>query len=215
MAPKTLAVVSKSLALLVLALLVAGCERRSSSLDATRIGPTAPASSVSAMSIERPHHAMFEFRVYDVTFAPPGTLSTFDGRCSVPSAFVVFATIAGQATHLGRFEGTASHCNQPGAAPGVIATYRDGLVSLVGANGEALSATYGLGTIRPDPDVPGRLLFEDSFTLTGGTGRFEGASGGGTDRGALDGDVSAVLAGAPVRFEQAGTITYAPGRGGQ
>ena len=215
MAPKTLAVVSKSLALILLALSVAGCEQTSSSLDAARIGPTAPSSPLSTMSVERPHHATFEFRVYDVTFAPPGTLSTFEGRCSVPSAFVVFATIAGQATHVGRFEGTVSHCNQPGGAPGVIATYRDGLVSLVGANGDAVSGTYGLGSIRPDPDVPGRLLFDDSFTFSGGTGRFEGTTGGGTDHGELTGDVSAVLAGNPVRFEQAGTITYAPGRGGQ
>lgn len=203
---------AKSSLLMVLMVVLAGCQGSVPTVPSPLSTPLAP-SQLTATSVERPSRAKFVFSAYDVTFAPPGTLSTFGGRCSVPSAFVVFATVSGEMTHAGRFEGTASHCNQPSSTPGIAATYTDGTFSAVTANRDVLTGSYSSGTVRPG--AGGLLLFDDAFTVTGGTGRFESATGGGTEHGELLGDVADVLSGAPVSFEQSGSITYAPGRGGQ
>jgi hypothetical protein len=198
----------------LLTLSFVGCQQSSPAVQRQSAAPLAPSPTLDAQSVERPYRASLTFTVYDVTFAPPGTLSTFDGRCSVPSALIMFANIAGVMAHAGRFEGTASHCNQPAVSPGAPSTYRDGLFTATVANGDILYGTYGPGTVRPDPGAPGRLLFDDVFAASGGTGRFHGASGAGTSHGEVTGDVPDVIAGRPVQFEQIGTITYAPGRGG-
>ena len=104
-------------------------------------------------------------------FAPgfPAGLSDFGGRCSIPSHFVIRFTVGGQATHLGRFTGSAEHCTQLDFSTG-SSTQTDGTMVFHASNGDELRATYvGSGA----PGRPG----ETTATFASGTGRFVGATG--------------------------------------
>ena len=175
--------------------------------------PAAP-SAAAASSDSRPWKATMEFRAAGVQWAgQPGVdTSTFGGRCSVMSDYVITVAFKGEATHAGRFTGGGSHCTQISwtpAGPGGVA-YSDGRGTLTAANGSTLTLEWGDGVSGVDPTT-GKLWFKDTFTFTGGTGRFAGASGGGQEGGILE-DLQAVLGGAPVSMWMEGTITYAPGR---
>jgi hypothetical protein len=93
-------------------------------------------------------------------------LETYD--LQFPTLFVdAFAT--GTSTHLGHF--TATYQVQvnllTGGGPAII--------HLVAANGDAIFAEgSGQGTPTQDPEVSSIV---ETYTITGGTGRFEGASG--------------------------------------
>jgi hypothetical protein len=109
---------------------------------------------------------------------------------------VVEAT--GAATQLGRFELTAAHFVNT-AARTAAGTYE-----FTAANGDTLSANF---TGRASPtDVPGVIAVVETVTITGGTGRFEGATGtftvrrlydrvAGTTTGTFDGTISIVGSG--------------------
>jgi hypothetical protein len=63
-------------------------------------------------------------------------------------------------------------------------TVPPGRVTFTSANGERLVATFA-GTLIPT-DVPGLFAADNPFAIVSGTGRFEGASGGGRATGSLD-----------------------------
>jgi hypothetical protein len=79
------------------------------------------------------------------------------------------AVNGGNATHLGRFTGTAEFvldvCNL---------TYVGGYV-FTAANGDSISGPF-IGSLTPT-DVPGVFDNTESAFVTGGTGRFAGATG--------------------------------------
>lgn len=108
-------------------------------------------------------------QVFAPDFGPPifGE-SLFDGRCTVSSDFTLAFGLEGEATHLGRFTGTAEHCSQVDFSSGATTT-SDGLLTLRAANGDELSGRYS--------GVPGELGVEEHITFTGGTGRFASATG--------------------------------------
>lgn len=87
---------------------------------------------------------------------------------------------AGQGTHLGDFTAVMSFC---GATAGF--TYKDGKGVFIAANGDELyvavppAGELGLVILYEDPQPKYEAYFQDPFVFTGGTGRFEGASGGG------------------------------------
>jgi hypothetical protein len=180
--------------LIVGSLFFAACQQTTGGVNA--ITPLAP-SSFATQAPERPLQATFVWAAIDVQ-AAGGAPSLFNGRCTVPSLFVVSGTFEGEGTHLGHFHGESSHCGQ---GP----TYSDGFVSITAANGDRLDGTYGGGTA-----VAGAL--HDTVVFTGGTGRFDGATGGGEENGVASGNP---LTGAPIDFTLDGTIAYAAGRGGQ
>jgi hypothetical protein len=196
------------LPVVLITLPLAACQQSGSFNPSDLAAPLAP-STVATQSLERPYRAHLVWTVERIEWAgaPPAT-STFGGRCSVPSHFVIMATVIGQMTHGGRFEGTASHCEQLGLAPGVTTTYTDGTFSVRIASGDMLEGRYDNGTVDEQTGV-----LRDTFTFTGGTGRFEGATGGGEERGQLPVSNVEIMPGTAVPIEQAGTITYAPGRG--
>jgi hypothetical protein len=115
-------------------------------------------------------------------YAPgfPGGRSTFDGRCSVPSDYVIEFSGTGQIAHLGQISLVFEHCSQVDFATGHV-TYGDGLFTYTAANGDGLWGTYGDGTGAPLSET--LVGWEDTFIVEGGSGRFSGASGGGVDRG--------------------------------
>ena len=77
----------------------------------------------------------------------------------------------GHATHLGRYTASAVIANTPGDPP----TF-DGDITMVAANGDELYFHYSGVTTQIVPIREG----EGAYEITGGTGRFEGASGQGS-----------------------------------
>jgi hypothetical protein len=87
-------------------------------------------------------------------------------------------------THLGRVTGEHSQCIDPTGQVQNPLAYSDGRVTFTSASGDQLFATFE-GTLIPT-DVPGFFAAANPFEIVGGTGRFEGASGGGQVTGSLD-----------------------------
>jgi hypothetical protein len=84
----------------------------------------------------------------------------------------------GQATHLGRFTGETFSCVD-------LATLQvtDGRFTMVGADGSQITGTHALQGTPLSQTV---IRLEGPFTITGGSRRFEGASGGGQIAGTID-----------------------------
>jgi len=154
--------------------LVGGCELSSEEVSPgpqqlidnlqTRNGP-------KDKTVEVPFKAkFFSVRTYE---------DDVEGRCTGDefSDFNV-QTGEGQATHLGRFSTKMWFCVNPQTFQ-----YKDGHGESIAANGDKLFfeiPTAGeVGQIQPIVHPLYELTFQDPFTFTGGTGRFEGASGGG------------------------------------
>jgi hypothetical protein len=173
----------------------------------------AAASSTQAKAGERPFKAKLTWTATGIQWAgvPGQATSTFGGRCSVESDYVIGASFEGEATHAGRVTGTTEHCSQLTWWEGqpVGAAYSDGRGIVTSANGSTIIMRYENGTSGADP-ATGKLWFHDVWTFTGGTGLFQGATGSGEEGGSFA-DFNAVLAGAPVSMWMEGTITYNPG----
>jgi hypothetical protein len=212
----------------LLIVLLAGCEQ---SGTATRdVALTAPSpvgmqsapAAENAQSVERPNKGQFVFTVDHIQLPPgcsaqapahfcPTIRSTFDGRCSIPSNFVEIGEGTGEMTHGGRVEVTWSHCTR--VSPTKEITFRDGTMMMETASGDRVTFGYGIGALSL---VNGAVLIDSPFIITGGTGRFEDASGGGAVHGeAPETKPADLLGGKPFEVAMTGTITYAPGRGGQ
>jgi len=99
----------------------------------------------------------------DFTFTPEAPPSTF--------ATVAFTTVGGEATHLGQFTIQAPHRVNLATLP----AQASGTFILTAANGDTVIATFtGLGTPTSSPGV---FSIVETATITGGTGRFAGATG--------------------------------------
>ncbi|MEP6762500.1 MAG: hypothetical protein ABJA93_14190 [Sporichthyaceae bacterium] len=85
-------------------------------------------------------------------------------------------------------------------SPTGVISLRDGRVTLVAANGDELHWTYS-GTGTP-PDASGDVVLSGTFVITGGTGRFSSATGGGSFEGV--GNVVTGMA----SFTYTGTISF-------
>ena len=137
----------------------------------------------------RPWKANLEWRVAGIQFANPGqpfdgTKSLFDGRCSVMSDYVIGGAFEGEATHAGHVSGATEHCSQITFGPEgpTSAAYTDGRGWVIAANGSSLTMRYGQGVSGVDP-ATGENFFHDTWTFTGGTGLFAGATGNGEEEG--------------------------------
>jgi hypothetical protein len=84
------------------------------------------------------------------------------------SQLPVFVGTTGTGTYLGRYTYASQECADLGAA-----TFA-GTFTITAANGDTLSGTYA-GTFTVD--AAGTIHYEQTNTITGGTGRFAGASG--------------------------------------
>lgn len=95
------------------------------------------------------------------TFAIPGS-------CDGGNLNVVIGG-AGTATHLGRYSYTADECFDPGTG-----TFT-GDPTFTAANGDQLWGSYE-GQVAPTSD-PNVITYTETLTISGGSGRFLGASG--------------------------------------
>jgi hypothetical protein len=89
----------------------------------------------------------------------------------LPDELFVIAVVStgeGQATHLGRFTMTSPHLSY------LLTGFAEGEQNFTAANGDTLTANFS-GFFTPTPD--GFLAADLRATITGGTGRFAGATG--------------------------------------
>ncbi len=87
----------------------------------------------------------------------------------VPPRLGVDVDATGNATHLGRFTLDIPHIVNAGNGTA------NGTYEFTAANGDKVYATF-TGTATPTA-TPGVLYIEEAATITGGTGRFAGATG--------------------------------------
>ena len=89
----------------------------------------------------------------------------------------------GNATHLGKFSTSLWFCGSTEDF-----TYANGKGEFIAANGDKLYFEIPSGEVMwlTEPNPPYELFFKDPFIFTGGTGRFEGASGGGNTDSLVD-----------------------------
>lgn len=91
------------------------------------------------------------------------------GACPGGSLEEVVIGGTGRATQLGAYTYTATECFD-----GVSGAFA-GSATLTAANGDAITGTYqGQVSGTADPDV---ITYQEELELTGGTGRFAGATG--------------------------------------
>ena len=84
------------------------------------------------------------------------------------------SSAAGTASHLGRTVMTSQHCTPVGDL------ITGGTMTLVSASGDAVYIEYAGSAPFPVPGVTTVIVVDFDFVIVGGTGRFVGATGGGT-----------------------------------
>ena len=96
---------------------------------------------------------------------------TFPGACG-PDSVVVDIAGTGNGTHVGRYTYVALECFD------TVTLLYSGAFTLEAANGDTIAGTYEGEVIDIDV-VDGRVVgtYEQDAAVTGGTGRFAGASG--------------------------------------
>jgi hypothetical protein len=119
------------------------------------------------VALALPMHAAAADRV-PLKAAETGTFQLL-GPCET-SGIVVDVTGSGHATQLGDFTTHYRECFFP--ATGAVT---DGSFRLTAANGDTIVGTYG-GQVSPTGDST-VFAYDDPGVITGGTGRFAGASG--------------------------------------
>jgi hypothetical protein len=145
------------------------------------------------MSARRPHRPLLAALIVLTCAAPAAAQKdvpfegAFDGQIVASSGNHFTALDTGEATHLGRFSAVQTY---------VFSSPTDftGSVVFVAANGDTLHGTF------EGVDTPAGVLM-GTFTLDGGTGRFQHATGEGTFQGVDHGDGTFAA-------ELDGTISY-------
>ena len=141
-------------------------------------------------------------------FAAKLTLTESVMFTGTPPCFAIGSLqAAGNATHLGKVTATSHDCINPNPQDPNSFSFASlgvgpaGLV-FIAANGDVLFVTYS-GTLTAQP--PGPHLINGHFIITGGTGRFVGATGGGSLSGYES--ISQTFSGVG-EIEAIGTIVY-------
>jgi hypothetical protein len=107
--------------------------------------------------------------------APP-TLSSEEGRCSAPALLLSYAG-EGNISHLGTVTWSSTHCTYLDEQS--TGQFGEADLVVVAANGDELYGTYA-------GSITGPGTFEETMTITGGTGRFLGATGVVAETGSYD-----------------------------
>jgi len=168
--------------LAITALVAAGCGQSAS--------PTAPTSSLSTAASGTSTLAAQDKQAHPVPFAGnlSGTVTLTPG---VPPLGTVFIAATGQATHLGLFSVAIPHEVSFATATG------EGTYTFTAANGDMLTAHF-TGVADTSTAV---FSIDEEANITGGTGRFAGATGSfkvhrlydtvaGTTTGSFEGTIS-------------------------
>jgi hypothetical protein len=100
-----------------------------------------------------------------------------------PIAAVRVSYSSGQSDLLGPFTGIAHQLTRLNP-DGTRLSITDGIGVWTTANGDSIFLSYS--GLYPPPTTPGFYSFQKAITITGGTGRFAGASGSGILNGVSD-----------------------------
>ncbi len=135
---------------------------------------------------------------FKATFFTTGVLMPDEERCGAAPPFLLNTQDGdGQATHLGNFSIHITFCvdvtdllNDPGddgepLTEGESVPYFDGIGTFTAANGDLLRFTIA-GAVLPSDHPDYDFEFADPFEFTGGTGRFQGATGMGVTNSFVD-----------------------------
>lgn len=166
--------------LAALALTLTACEQP---LEPEALKSSASANSESAVS--RPvQGSLHTDRVVigpSPAILPDGfSISDCGGTLPVP----VYVHAEGTLSHLGTVEVEGAHCTERSLTP-LPVDFGRGVSIWTAANGDQLYANYeGTQTKFVEPGVV--VAFEVTYTITGGTGRFAGASGQLSSKGTLN-----------------------------
>ena len=130
--------------------------------------------------------------------------STFGGRCSVPSTWVLEYAVEGNASHMGNITGEGSHCAIVEFGPDgsiIGGSGSDAVLELVAANGDQL-LEIDRNMTETGVLASGAVWWSEDWQILKGTGRFEGAVG--------EGSLFGVFAGfeAPSIVSVEGTLRY-------
>ena len=133
--------------------------------------------AAAAQSVERPIQEDLSGYPTGLEYSPGFPAGDyFDGRCSEPSQWVSSMSGTGHISHLGHVTWTTEQCFQLFAG-----TFGDAELVVTAANGDMLLGTY-------DGVMTGDTTFAETMVITGGTGRFAGASGTIEETGWFDAD---------------------------
>jgi hypothetical protein len=105
--------------------------------------------------------------------ADPARCPAQDGKVLL---FATYVGGTGHATHVGTYSFAGDHCTYWDFAGSRI-TYGFGNWALTAANGDVFFAPYGESTTPPPTDPTVDIVTVAAHEITGGTGRFEDASG--------------------------------------
>ena len=151
--------------------------------------PTSAASQQAASAgTQDTFRAEVSLTVGQMTMAPEGAgrQSTFQGRCTRPADWLISFPLEGEAAPLGHVTGWAEHCSTVvrwktagGQQVPDSLHYEDGRFFYATAAGDTLRGVYGNG--RSGLNADQTLWFRDDYAFLGGTGRFELATGGGSE----------------------------------
>jgi len=122
-------------------------------------------------------------------------------NCPAPPFLLGRTTGSGTSSHLGTVGLASSDCITPGATS---FTFTGGKLVLKAANGDMLTADYS-GLLLPTANAAS-FAMAGSYRVTGGSGRFDGATGAGQLQGSID------IVSGDAAYSAAGTLTLAPGR---
>jgi hypothetical protein len=160
-------------------------------------------TEIEALAVATPWNGWFDWFVIDWVWPEEGD-PTIGGRCATPSDYLIWSEGPGRFNHMGRITFTNDHCTQ------VNDGRHDGVMTFVAPDGSSVVTTYtGYGI--PEEEV---YRFITDYTIVGGTGRFAGATGGGTSYARLAYvDLPALIAGEiAMRQWMDGHIVHAPGK---
>lgn len=112
----------------------------------------------------------------DQTFSADGA-----DRCDASAYWFSAYEGRGTATHLGRYTESNTHCMYVSGmtATTMEGTFDEGLSTITAANGDTLTYAYG-GSFVVDFTTGLSTIEIEWWEITGGTGRFAHATGGGT-----------------------------------
>jgi hypothetical protein len=184
---------------------------------ACRPGPTSPARRESTgepstaanhgisdleTSVRLAATAYFAGQDFAPGFGPPTFgRSSFGGRCSVPSDYVIRFDLEGESTHLGRVTADVEHCSRLDFTTGLSAI-SDGVMTIVAGNGDELWGRYERVAFGGEGDP-------EHVRWVGGTGRFVSATGEALSLVACD------RAAGTCEYELDGVISYDASDAGQ